>query len=85
MAVSPVVTELSRPATELRAAASPLKSLASGQASLNGTPRPAFAPSKGLAGKPPSLDLAEQMNEDEKRKWVKGEAQLESKGVGQQC
>jgi len=25
-----------------------------------------------MGGNPPSLDLAEQMNEDEKRKWVKG-------------
>lgn len=66
MAVSPVVAvtaqELPRPVS------SPLKSaLASGQTSSDGTPRPAAA-----ATLPPTLDLAEQMNEEEKRKYAKG-------------
>lgn len=76
MAVSPVVAvtaqELPRPVS------SPLKSaLASGQTSSDGTPRPAPAASSSSAAGaaatlPPTLDLAEQMNEEEKRKYAKG-------------
>ena len=67
---------------------SPLKSLASGQTSSDGTPKLAPKPgpgpgpvgtsdSKGAgngtgATVPPTLDLAEQMNEEEKRKYSKG-------------
>lgn len=78
MAVSPVVAvtaqELPRPVS------SPLKSaLASGQTSSDGTPRPAPAAASSSAAAaaaaatlPPTLDLAEQMNEEEKRKYAKG-------------
>ncbi|PTB79805.1 hypothetical protein M440DRAFT_1453566 [Trichoderma longibrachiatum ATCC 18648] len=70
----------------LRTVSSPLKNLASGsgQTSTNGTPKPALAPSATApptsssatttTNQPlaPTLDLAEQMNEEEKRKYVKG-------------
>lgn len=84
MALSPVVTttsSASNPQLEniqtLRPVSSPLKNLASGsgQTSSNGTPKPALAPapvSTGQQALPPTLDLAEQMNEEEKRKYVKG-------------
>jgi cyclin-dependent kinase 7 len=69
MAVSPVVTLTHE---QVRSLASPLKSLASGQTSSNGTPKPAVvAPASG-ATLPPTLDLSEQMNEEEKRKYAKG-------------
>lgn len=86
MALSPVVTQAmdaaARPAS--RAASSPLKTLASGPASSDGTPTTAAgAAASGVAKAtaptdaarlPPTLDLAEQMNEEEKRKYVKGKA-----------
>uniref|UniRef100_A0A8H7NGU6 Protein kinase domain-containing protein n=1 Tax=Bionectria ochroleuca TaxID=29856 RepID=A0A8H7NGU6_BIOOC len=69
MSLSPVVT-LQQPQT-VRSVSSPLKTLASGQTSSNGTPRPAAQPApKAVA--PATLDVAEQMNEEEKRKYVKG-------------
>ena len=61
---------------------SPLKSLSSAQASASGTPRPAATSTSTPAAVadtfslPPTLDLAEQMNEEEKRKYVKGEFSL---------
>jgi len=66
MAVSPVVTHTADSAAQ--PTRSPLKTLASGPASSNGTPRPA-QPTPQM---PTTLDVAEQMNEDEKRKWAKG-------------
>ncbi|KND93552.1 Serine/threonine-protein kinase KIN28 [Tolypocladium ophioglossoides CBS 100239] len=73
MAVSPVVTTTQE---HPRSVSSPLKSaLTSGQTSSSGTPRPAptAAPSSAaVATLPPTLDLAEQMNEEEKRKYAKG-------------
>jgi cyclin-dependent kinase 7 len=70
MALSPVVThtiDRSRPAT------SPLKIVgSSNQTSANGTPKPAATSAEAVANLPPSLDLAEQMNDEEKRKYVKG-------------
>lgn len=69
MSLSPVVT-LQQPQT-VRSVSSPLKTLASGQTSSNGTPGPAAQPApKAVA--PATLDVAEQMNEEEKRKYVKG-------------
>ncbi len=71
MAVSPVVTTTTTAAHDLpRSVSSPLKNLASGPASSNGTPKP--APVGGATTLPPTLDLAEQMNEEEKRKYAKG-------------
>ena len=69
MAVSPVVTQT---ADRAKPVASPLKIVgASTQTSANGTPLP--APSADtIANLPPTLDLAEQMNDEEKRKYVKG-------------
>lgn len=72
MAVSPVVTVTHE---QTRTLASPLKNVASGSASSNGTPRPAVkAPTSSSSAPtvPPTLDLAEQMNEEEKRKYAKG-------------
>ncbi|PFH61942.1 hypothetical protein XA68_15704 [Ophiocordyceps unilateralis] len=81
MAVSPVVVvtanaqeqqhqQQQQQQQQTRPVSSPLKSLvASGQTSSNnGTPKP--TPSSTVV--PPSLDLAELMNEDEKRKYAKG-------------
>ncbi len=69
MAVSPVVTQTAE-GSSLRVIGSPLKNLASGPTSSNGTPKPTPAPSTPQV--PPTLDLAEQMNDEEKRKYVKG-------------
>jgi cyclin-dependent kinase 7 len=69
MAVSPVVTHT---VDRSRTAASPLKIIgASTQTSANGTPQPAPS-AEAVANLPPTLDLAEQMNDEEKRKYVKG-------------
>lgn len=70
MAVSPVVTYTAGSQSQAKPVSSPLKTLAttSGQTSSNGTPRPVPAPAAALA----TMDLAEQMNEEEKRKYVKG-------------
>ena len=69
MAVSPVATVTQE---QMRTLASPLKNLASGPNSSNGTPKPAVvAPTSGVT-LPPTMDLSEQMNEDEKRKYAKG-------------
>ncbi|KAK8067191.1 CMGC/CDK/CDK7 protein kinase [Apiospora hydei] len=70
MAVSPLVDGLPNPAA--RAVSSPLKNAASAQASSNGTPVPAVAPNATAAVQSAALDLSEQMNEDEKRKYIKG-------------
>ncbi|RFU79716.1 serine threonine- kinase [Trichoderma arundinaceum] len=81
MALSPVVTTTSSAPNQtienlqtIRAVSSPLKNLASGsgQTSSNGTPKPAPVPASTSQTLPPTLDLAEQMNEEEKRKYVKG-------------
>lgn len=70
MALSPVVTHTAE--SNSQPTRSPLKNLASGPASSNGTPRP--TPSAGAPPPqvPATLDVAEQMNEDEKKKWAKG-------------
>ena len=74
MAVSPVVTHTAESvrAQSTRAAASPFKTLTSGPTSSNGTPRPAPTSTAHVVTLPTTLDLAEQMNEEEKRKYVKG-------------
>lgn len=53
------------------ASGSPLKPN-SGQASSSSTPRPQPTVLPPAVGAPPTLDLAEQMNEEEKRKYVRG-------------
>ncbi|OTB05823.1 hypothetical protein M426DRAFT_56317 [Hypoxylon sp. CI-4A] len=71
MAVSPVVMHPSDAIQNSKAVSSPLKNANSAQASSNGTPVTApvaTQPSTALL----TLDLAEQLNEDEKRKYVKG-------------
>ncbi|RYP52841.1 hypothetical protein DL768_002090 [Monosporascus sp. mg162] len=75
MAVSPLVMHptdaLQNPST--RAVSSPLKNASSAQASSNSTPLPnPVAPNAAAAIQSGSLDLAEQLNEEEKRKYVKG-------------
>lgn len=73
MALSPVVTHVAESAQKEKLG-SPLKNLSSAKTSSNSTPRPASnaaAPTKTVMP-PPQLDLAEQMNEEEKRKYIKG-------------
>ncbi|KAI1138984.1 serine/threonine-protein kinase [Hypoxylon sp. FL0543] len=73
MAVSPVVVHPTDALQNPRSVSSPLKNATSAQASSNGTPvaAPVAAnPSATLLST--SLDLAEQLNEEEKRKYVKG-------------
>ncbi|RYP61347.1 hypothetical protein DL769_007760 [Monosporascus sp. CRB-8-3] len=75
MAVSPLIMHpadaLQNPGT--RAVSSPLKNASSAQASSNSTPLPnPVAPDAAAAIQSSSLDLAEQLNEEEKRKYVKG-------------
>lgn len=76
MTLSPVVTHTAESirAQGARAASSPFKTLTSNPTSSNGTPRPAPPPTAHAATLPATLDLAEQMNEEEKRKYVKGVA-----------
>ncbi|KAI2623303.1 serine/threonine-protein kinase [Hypoxylon sp. NC1633] len=73
MAVSPMVMHPTDALQHPRPASSPLKNTSSAQASSNGTPSavPATA-STSAATLPTSLDFAEQLNEEEKRKYVKG-------------
>ncbi|KAI1853490.1 hypothetical protein JX266_001474 [Neoarthrinium moseri] len=74
MAVSPMVlypTDALQNAN-IRAASSPLKNASSAQASSNGTPAATVVPNAAAAVQSTSLDIAEQLNEDEKRKYVKG-------------
>lgn len=73
MTLSPVVTttQSNEGAASIRAIGSPYKNLASGtNSSSNGTPKP--TPPTSAPTLPPTLDVAEQMNEEEKRKYVKG-------------
>ncbi|RYP24525.1 hypothetical protein DL765_000545 [Monosporascus sp. GIB2] len=75
MAVSPLIMQptdaLQNPGT--RPVSSPLKNASSAQASSNSTPLPnPVAPNAAAAIQSSSLDLAEQLNEEEKRKYVKG-------------
>lgn len=78
MTLSPVVTHTAeatqRQPQTLRAISSPLKMVTSGQtSSSNGTPMPVVAPAASQpSAVPATLDLAEQMNDEEKRKYVKG-------------
>ena len=68
MALSPVVTHT---ASSSRAVSSPLRVIGSGQTTnASGTPKPTAA--SGPATIPPSLDLAEQANEEVKRLYIKG-------------
>lgn len=77
MAVSPVVThtvEVPQPQTLQRAISSPLKNVVASQtSSSNGTPKPPVTSVPAPATMPATLDLAEQMNDEEKRKYVKGD------------
>ncbi|KAF4120180.1 cyclin-dependent kinase 7 [Geosmithia morbida] len=73
MALSPIVTHTVESAS--RAVSSPLKALVpSGPTSSNVTPKPTGPPPPPSVsgGVPATLDVAEQMNEEEKRKYVKG-------------
>ncbi|RYO84365.1 hypothetical protein DL766_007652 [Monosporascus sp. MC13-8B] len=75
MAVSPLIMHptdaLQNPST--RAVSSPLKNASSAQASSNSTPLPnPVVPNAAAAIQSSSLDLAEQLNEEEKRKYVRG-------------
>ncbi|KAI1434631.1 Pkinase-domain-containing protein [Xylaria sp. CBS 124048] len=75
MAVSPLITQpaaapLQNVAT---AASSPLKNATSAQTSSNGTPLAnQVVPNAAAAVRSTSPDLADQLNENEKRKYVKG-------------
>ncbi|KAH9910012.1 protein kinase-like domain-containing protein [Xylariomycetidae sp. FL2044] len=74
MAVSPLVMHPTDALQNPRSVSSPLKNAASAsaQASSNGTPIPAQVAPNAATAVSASLDLAEQMNEEEKRKYVKG-------------
>ncbi|KXJ93148.1 kinase-like domain-containing protein [Microdochium bolleyi] len=82
MAVSPVVAYPSdalqpQPTQHATGISSPLKLVSSAQASSNGTPLPSAAQQGPAPTSAPSLaaatlDLAEQLNEEEKRKYFKG-------------
>jgi cyclin-dependent kinase 7 len=74
MAVSPMVLHPSDALQNItaRPASSPLKNVHSAVASSNGTPATTVAPNASAAIQSASLDLAEQLNEEEKRKYVKG-------------
>jgi cyclin-dependent kinase 7 len=75
MAVSPVVThtvEAAQAQTLGRAISSPLKNVTSQTSSSNGTPMPPVTSAPAPTSVPTTLDLAEQMNDEEKRKYVKG-------------
>ncbi|KAI8633087.1 Pkinase-domain-containing protein [Xylariaceae sp. FL1651] len=73
MAVSPLVMHPTDALQNSRAVSSPLKNVASAQASSNGTPLASqIIPNATAAAQSTSLDLAEQLNEEEKRKYVKG-------------
>lgn len=71
---SPLVASPTNPLRpSFKSVASPLKPLPSAVTSSNGTPhssRPAGQPSQ--AAQPPTMDLAEQMNMEERKKYVKG-------------
>ncbi|OAA66258.1 serine/threonine-protein kinase [Cordyceps fumosorosea ARSEF 2679] len=71
MTLSPVVTTTQSEGTTIRAIGSPFKNLTSGtNSSSNGTPK--LTPPTSVPQLPTTLDVAEQMNEEEKRKYVKG-------------
>ncbi|KAI1818058.1 Pkinase-domain-containing protein [Poronia punctata] len=77
MAVSPLVMHPTDALQNAKAVSSPLKNAtsaqASAQASSNGTPLATqVVPNAAAAVQLAALDLAEQLNEDEKRKYVKG-------------
>lgn len=78
MAVSPLVMHpqdalQNQPNSGTRAVSSPLKNVSSTQGSASGTPQPNLVvPNAAAAVQSTSLDLAEQRNEDERRKYVKG-------------
>jgi cyclin-dependent kinase 7 len=79
MAVSPLVMHPTDALqhTNAKAASSPLKNANSAQASSNGTPL--AVPNATAAVQSTTLDLAEQLNEDEKRKYIKGMVALSSR------
>ncbi|KAI0977359.1 kinase-like domain-containing protein [Xylaria arbuscula] len=73
MAVSPLVLHPTSALQNSRALSSPLKIAASAQTSSNGTPLATqVVPNAAAAAQSTTLDLAEQLNEDEKRKYIKG-------------
>ncbi|KAI0471997.1 kinase-like domain-containing protein [Xylariaceae sp. FL0804] len=77
MAVSPLVAHPTDALQHPRPVSSPLKHAASAQnsaqASANGTPLASqVAPNPAAAVQMNSMDLAEQLNEEEKRKYIKG-------------
>ncbi|TGJ86144.1 hypothetical protein E0Z10_g2586 [Xylaria hypoxylon] len=73
MAVSPLILHPAGALQNARSVSSPLKNAASTQTSSNGTPLATqVVPNATAAVQSTSLDLAEQLNEDEKRKYVKG-------------
>ncbi|GAW12660.1 hypothetical protein ANO14919_020300 [Xylariales sp. No.14919] len=73
MAVSPLILHPTGALQNARSVSSPLKNAASAQTSSNGTPLATqVVPNVAAAVQSTSLDLAEQLNEDEKRKYVKG-------------
>ena len=72
MAVSPLVAFPTDALLPSRPGTSPLKRQPSAVPSSNGTPRPQRTTEHHEVRLPTTLDLSEQMNEEEKRKYVKG-------------
>lgn len=78
MAASPLVLPPSNPLqSSLKTLASPLRRQSSAvPSSANGTPRSSRPPGQTAQppqpSQPPTMDLAEQMNMEERRKYVKG-------------
>ncbi|KAI0194014.1 kinase-like domain-containing protein [Xylaria flabelliformis] len=74
MAVSPLIVHPTSALQGARAVSSPLKNAASAQTSSNGTPLAVqvVPNAAAAAAQSTSLDLAEQLNDEEKRKYVKG-------------
>lgn len=72
MALSPVVTHTAD-SSQKESLRSPLKNATSSKSSSEpAPPRMGAGSSDGALPPPPQLDLAEQMNEEEKRKYIKG-------------
>ncbi|KAI2641839.1 Pkinase-domain-containing protein [Hypomontagnella submonticulosa] len=72
MAVSPLIMHPTDALQNPRSVSSPLKNVNSAQASSNGTPVVVAPSAAAAAAQVTSLDIAEQLNEEEKRKYVKG-------------
>lgn len=72
MSASPLVVRATDALKPAGSVGSPFRNASSAQASTNGTPQPPKEKKTTPVFTTPTLDLAEQMNEVEKKKYVKG-------------